>query len=67
MGHLVTYKYFGCNGQGLHRVRTTLCVASMQKYGCLQNVMALLAAERESSYIRLDETLTSTVLRVDRQ
>ena len=59
--HLNSYKHFGCNGQGLHRVGTTLSVVSMQKSVRFPKVLVILAGERISNNVWLNETVTGKV------
>ena len=62
MWHLGTHEYFGCNGQGLHHVGTTLSFASIQKSIHLPKVVSIFAAkEKKSRYIRLEEMVTGQV------
>lgn len=58
MRHPGSYGQLRYNGQGPHRIGTTLSVVSMQKSVHLSKVVAILAAERASSYLRLDDTVT---------
>ena len=65
MWHLGSSEHFSYNGQGLHRVGITLSDVSMQKSVRLPKVVVIIAAERASSYIWLDETLTGKIRRGD--
>ena len=61
MWQLSSYEHFGCNKQGLHGVGTTLSDVPMQKSVRFLKVVAILAPERASSYVRLDKMVTNKV------
>ena len=61
MLHLGSNEHFGCSGKGLCHVGTISPVACMQKYVRLPEVLSILATERASNYVRLDETITDKV------
>ena len=61
MWHLGSYKHFGRNGLGLHRVGTILSVASMQKSVRLPKVVAVLATIKAGGFFRFDKIVTGKI------